>query len=215
MTRKIDPGLIPVNPDLNYENALWKAGCRYIAGVDEAGRGCLAGPVIAAIVILPLEFKSPNRFTGVKDSKQLSSLERNRLREIIEAQSFDWAVGSATNVEIDQFGIMPATRFAVQRALDQINPTPDHLLVDYIVLPDIPIPQTRLAKGDARSLSIACASILAKTHRDALMIDYSKRYPDYAFEKNKGYGTLKHRLAINKYGSTPLHRMSFAPLKST
>jgi ribonuclease HII len=214
MTRKIDPGLIPSLPDLHFEDALLGAGCQSIAGIDEAGRGCLAGPVVAAIVILSLDKNSSDDFAGVQDSKQLSYQERDRLRAIIEDRCLAWAVGSASHVEIDQFGILPATRIAIKRALDQINTQPDHLLVDYIVLPDIPIPQTRLVKGDKRSLSIASASILAKTHRDSMMIKLAEQYPYYGFDKNKGYGTIQHKLALNKYGPTPHHRMSFAPLKN-
>jgi ribonuclease HII len=213
MSRKIDPALIPPKPDLYFENALWEAGCQLIAGVDEAGRGPLAGPVMAALVILPQINDLRNKFSGVQDSKQLSFRERARLREIVEDQSLAWAVGSATNIEIDQFGIMPGTRLAVQRALNQCKLLPDHLLVDYIVLPNISLPQTRLVKGDARSLSIACASILAKTHRDDFMIQASREYPDYGFDRNKGYGTAGHCQAIRDHGPTLFHRMSFAPIK--
>ena len=213
MTRKTDPGLIPSNPDLYYEQALWTAGCQHIAGVDEAGRGCLAGPVVAALVILPTNKKSTHDLKGIQDSKQLPTKERNRLRAIIKRKCLAWGIGSSSNLEIDQVGIMAATRLAVHRALRQIKLPIDHLLVDYIVLPDIPIPQTRLAKGDARSLSIASASILAKTNRDDFMIQLAERYPHYGFAQNKGYGTIKHKLAIERHGPTPFHRMSFAPLK--
>jgi len=213
MTRKIDPSLIPPNPDLNFEKTLWKAGCHNIAGVDEAGRGCLAGPVMAALVILPQNVDLLPAFSGIQDSKQLTLQLRAQYRINIEKHSLSWAVGSASNVEIDQFGIMPATRLAVQRALNQLKIAPDHLLVDYIVLPNNPLPQTRLVKGDARSQSIACASILAKTHRDAFMISTAENFSQYGFEQNMGYGTERHRQAIQEFGSTPLHRMSFAPIK--
>lgn len=213
MPRKIDPLLIPPKPDLTFENALWKAGCSFIAGVDEAGRGCLAGPVMAALVILPSDTDLLNQFAKIKDSKQLSAQLRSHYRIIIEKQSLAWAVGSATNIEIDHFGIMSATRLAVQRALDQLKIHPDHLLVDYIVLPNIPLPQTRLVKGDQRSLSIACASILAKTHRDDLMTLLAEDFPQYGFEHNMGYGTASHRQAIQEHGPIPLHRRSFAPIK--
>ncbi|HDD54949.1 MAG TPA: ribonuclease HII [Chloroflexi bacterium] len=213
MTRKIDPGLIPPSPNLQFERALWKANLTAIAGIDEAGRGCLAGPVAAAAVILPDDEKIIKTMTGIRDSKQLTAEEREKGRTIIEKSSLAWAVGFADNQEIDRLGIVPATRLAAWRALDQLDPLPEHLLVDYLVLPDIPLPQTRLVKGDARSLSIAAASILAKTHRDAVMVASASIYSGYGFEKNKGYGTIFHRNAIRSLGACPLHRMSFAPLR--
>ena len=213
MTRRIDPGLIPSSPHLEFESALWNAGLPAIAGIDEAGRGCLAGPVAAAVVILPPNHEIATSLTGIKDSKQLSSEEREEARSRIEQSSLAWAVGWADNREIDQLGIVPATRLAIWRALDEISLAPDHLLVDYLVLPDLPFPQTRLVKGDARSLSIASASILAKTHRDALMAAWAKTYPGYGFEKNMGYGTTSHREALRSLGACPLHRLSFAPLR--
>lgn len=213
MTRKIDPGLIPPSPNLQFERALWKAHLTAVAGIDEAGRGCLAGPVAAAAVILPDKEEIINIMTGIRDSKQLSAEEREKARIIVERSSLAWAVGFADNKEIDQYGIVPATRMAVWRALDKLPSPPEHLLVDYLVLPDIPLPQTRLVKGDARSLSIAAASILAKTHRDALMVASASVYPGYGFEKNKGYGTVYHRDAIRSLGACPLHRTSFAPLR--
>lgn len=213
MTRKIDPALIPERPSLAFETALWGAGCLYVCGLDEAGRGCLAGPVAAGAVILSQEEDLAEKFWGVLDSKQLSPPERDRWRSLIEAHSQAWGVGVASNQEIDHYGIVPATRLAIQRALDQLEADPDHLLVDYLVLPDNPLPQTRLVKGDARCLSIAAASILAKTHRDELMVRAARDYPAYGFDRNKGYGTGAHRQAIHKFGPCPLHRMSFAPLK--
>lgn len=213
MTRSIDPGLIPSSPHLHFEQALWKAGIKNPAGIDEAGRGCLAGPVTAAAVILPTQKTIADSLKEVRDSKQLNPAEREEARKKIENISLAWAVGWADNEEIDQLGIAPATRLAIWRALEQLVPAPDHLLVDYLVLPDIPLPQTRLTKGDARSLSIAAASILAKTHRDSWMIDRAQEFPGYGFEKNKGYGTAFHRNAILSNGACRLHRMSFAPLR--
>ncbi len=213
MTRRFDPGLIPPSPDLQFEKTLWKAGFSAVAGIDEAGRGCLAGPVAAAAVILPADKSIANSLMGVRDSKQLSADERDKLRLIIEGTCLAWAVGWADNVEIDHLGIVPATRLAIWRALEKIALDPDHLLVDYLVLPNIPLPQTRLVKGDARSLSIAAASILAKTHRDSWMIRNSSSYPGFGFKTNKGYGTAAHRKAIQILGPSPIHRMSFAPLR--
>jgi len=212
MTLRIDPSLIPETPDLSFERALWKQGIIYVAGIDEAGRGCLAGPVSAAAVILPKTEDQPVLFSGFRDSKQLSRELREKERKIIEVNSLAWGVGHASNLEIDRYGIVPATRLAVSRALEKLKHQPEHLLVDYIVLPDNPLPQTRLVKGDARSLSIAAASILAKTHRDAVMIALAEKYPAYDLETNKGYGTASHREAIQQYGPSPLHRMSFAPM---
>jgi len=212
MTRRIDPGLIPSSPNLQFERALWDAGLLAVAGIDEAGRGCLAGPVAAGAVILPPVSEISLPLKMVKDSKQLSAQQREEARTIIEGYSLDWGVGFADNQEIDRIGIVPATRLAIWRSVGKLSRLPEHLLVDYLVLPDLSLPQTRLVKGDARSLSIAAASILAKTHRDAWMIDHARLYPDYAFEKNKGYGTAFHRNAIQTRGACPLHRMSFAPL---
>lgn len=214
MTLRIDPSLIPEAPDLSFEQSLWKEGILYVAGIDEAGRGCLAGPVTSAVVILPRLEELSDLFFGVRDSKQLSREVREREQKVIEENSLDWGIGYASNQEIDQYGIVPATRLAVSRALADLDQEPEHLLVDYIELPDNPLPQTRLVKGDARSLSIAAASVLAKTHRDALMITLAERYPAYDLGTNKGYGTAAHREAIQKFGPSPLHRMTFAPIRS-
>jgi len=184
MTRRIDPSLIPEAPDLSFEQALWNEGLLFIAGIDEAGRGCLAGPVTAAAVILPQMEEVPSFLSAVRDSKQLSMESREREQKKIEDNSIDWGVGYASNLEIDRYGIVPATRLAVNRALAEIKHQPQHLLVDYIVLPNNPLPQTRLVKGDARSLSIAAASILAKTHRDTLMITLAEKYPAYDLGTN-------------------------------
>ena len=214
MTRRIDPSLIPKAPNLSFEHALWKEGLLNIAGIDEAGRGCLAGPVTAAAVILPYMEEVPGYFSAVRDSKQLSREAREWEQKKIEENCLDWGVGFASNLEIDRYGIIPATRLAVSRALEKIESQPQHLLVDYIELPNNPLPQTRLVKGDARSLSIAAASILAKTHRDALMIILAEKYPAYDLGTNKGYGTAAHREAIQRFGPSPLHRISFAPMRS-
>jgi len=213
MTRRIDPSLIPEYPDLSFERALWKGGLSAVAGIDEAGRGCLAGPVTAAVVILPHGDGVERTLAGTRDSKQLSPNQREILRVKVESSARDWGVGWASQIEIDQLGILPATRLAIWRALDQLSLPAEHLLVDYLVLPDIPLPQCRLIKGDARSLSIAAASILAKTHRDAWMIECDHHYPGYGFAENKGYGTAQHREALLKLGPCSLHRRSFAPLR--
>lgn len=204
-----DPSLLPSEPDLSFELALWEAGLTTVAGIDEAGRGALAGPVAAAAVILPPEQKIAARLKGVRDSKQISPSQREIAREKILQFAAAWGVGFATAEEIDQMGILPATRLAASRALEALTLIPLHLLLDYLFLPDIPTPQTALIKGDCRSLSIAAASILAKTSRDALMRDLDLTYPGYGFAAHKGYGTLAHRVALQRLGACPVHRISF------
>jgi len=213
MTRRIDPSLIPAHPNLLFEISLWKEGINLVAGIDEAGRGTLAGPVTAAAVILPSQNEIQMSLSEVQDSKQLNALEREKQRILIESTSEDWSVGFSSNTEIDQFGIIFATRLAIQRALNKLRLKPEHLLIDYLALPNNPIPQTRLVKGDARSLSIAAASILAKTHRDKWMISVDEDFPEYNFKDNKGYGTAFHRNQIKIHGSSSLHRMTFKPFR--
>jgi ribonuclease HII len=213
MSRKIDPSLIPPRPDLTFEHSLWKQHLNFLAGIDEAGRGCLAGPVAAAAVILPADPEVRDRLPDVRDSKQLSPAQRERAAEQIKDVALSWQVAFSSAREIDRLGILPATRTAVHRALTGLDPQPEHLLVDYLVLPEISTPQTRLVKGDLRTLSIAAASILAKTIRDQLMIDLDQQFPDYGWRNNKGYGTAAHRQAIQKCGPCPEHRMTFAPLR--
>ncbi len=213
MVRRIDPSLIPSHPHLNFERALWEQDIFYVAGIDEAGRGALAGPVTAAAVILPRQKSVLSQLSEVQDSKMLSPSERESMRALIETKSITWGVGFASNIKIDQISIISATRLAIERALKNLTQDPEHLLVDYLVLSELNIPQTRLVKGDARSLSIAAASILAKTHRDQWMISNANEFPAYDFVSNKGYGTEAHRQAIIKHGPCSLHRMTFAPLK--
>jgi ribonuclease HII len=213
MSRKIDPSLIPPRPDLTFEHSLWEQRLRFLAGIDEAGRGCLAGPVAAAAVILPADRELRDRLPDVRDSKQLSPAQRERTAERIKSVALSWQVAFSSAREIDRLGILPATRTAVHRALSGLDPQPEHLLVDYLSLPEISTPQTRLVKGDLRSLSIAAASILAKTVRDQLMIDLDHRFPDYGWRNNKGYGTAAHRQAIQDHGPCSEHRMTFAPLR--
>ncbi len=213
MTKRIDPALIPDRPDLKFESALWTFRFSRVAGIDEAGRGCLAGPVAAGAVLLPAKQNLSKALSGVMDSKQISAAQRLEAREQILETALCWGIGFASAREIDSLGIVPATRLAAMRAISKLSITPDYLLLDYLSLPDFPHPQTSLIKGDARSLSIACASILAKTERDAWMIQKAESFPVYDWKSNKGYGTQKHRTAINKHGPSPEHRLSFAPLK--
>jgi ribonuclease HII len=199
-----------VNPDLTYEKHLWPH-FRYIAGLDEAGRGALAGPVAVGAVILPQDEGFLLRaLAGVRDSKQMTPLERESLAPRIQETAITWYVGLASSAEIDSLGIVRATRLAAVRALEGLTLPPQYLLTDFrLELPHLEIPQTALVKGDALCLSIAAASVLAKTARDALMRELDSQFPDYGLGKHKGYGTLTHRLALKRLGYSSIHRKSF------
>lgn len=199
------------NPDLSHEIDLWK-NYKHIAGLDEAGRGALAGPVSVGAVILPHGDKTllSSTLSGARDSKQMTPPQRERLAIQIKDIALAWAVGFATPLEIDMQGIVRATRLAAIRALHQFTITPQYLLTDFrLELPQLDIPQTSLIKGDARCLSIACASILAKTERDALMRELDSQYPGYGLAKHKGYGTQAHRSAMKRLGLSEIHRKTF------
>ena len=198
------------NPDLTYEKHLWPH-FRTIAGLDEAGRGALAGPVAVGAVILPQDEGHLSRaLAGVRDSKQMTPLERESLAPRIQETAITWYVGLASSVEIDTLGIVRATRLAAVRALEGLTLPPQYLLTDFrLELPHLEIPQTALVKGDALCLSIAAASVLAKTARDALMRELDSQFPDYGLGKHKGYGTLTHRLAMKRLGYSSIHRKSF------
>lgn len=213
MTKRFDPRVIPPAPDLSLEGRLWQAGIKYIAGVDEAGRGALAGPVAAAAVILPPGSASLKTLAGLKDSKQLTSAQREEWADRIRQDASAWGIGFASNAEIDLWGIIPATRLAAQRAVEQLDLPIEHLLLDYLFLPDVRIPQTNLIKGDERSLSIAAASVLAKTARDKRLVELDSEYPGYHFADHKGYATAQHLAALDRLGPCPAHRKSFAPIK--
>ncbi len=185
---------------------------RIEAGCDEAGRGCLAGPVYAAAVILPQDFEH----AWLNDSKQLSEKKRYELRELIEAEALAYAIGVVSVAEIDKINILNASFLAMHRAVDALSITPEHLLIDGNRFNAHPsIDHTTVIKGDATYLSIAAASILAKTYRDDYMQQQHELYPQYAWKQNKGYPTKKHREAIAEYGATGLHRQSFHLLKDT
>jgi ribonuclease HII len=198
-------------PNLVFESELWQGGLLYIAGLDEAGRGALAGPVAVGAVILPNDKTLPaSTLSEVRDSKQMTPLERESLVPRIREAALAWAVGFATPEEIDLQGIVWATRLAAHRALYQFTLAPQYLLTDFrLELPQVDIPQRSLVKGDARCMSIACASILAKTERDALMRELEEQYPGYGLEKNKGYGTQAHRSALKRLGLSDIHRRTF------
>lgn len=181
------------------------------AGCDEAGRGCLAGPVVAAAVILPPGFSNPM----LNDSKQLTEKQRDELRPIIEKEAVAWAVASYSNTEIDEVNILKASFFAMHRAVDKLNEKPEFLLIDgNRFIPYNGIEHECFVKGDGRYLSIAAASVLAKTHRDAIMEQLHNEFPQYGWAQNKGYPTKQHRDAIAAHGTTPYHRMSFQLLPS-
>lgn len=191
-----------------FENEKKAMGFQAIAGIDEVGRGPLAGPVVAAAVIL----NDDHQIIGLNDSKQLSASKREELVKEIKKHAKAIGIGEASAEEIDQLNIYQATKVAMQRALDQLPLKPDCLLIDAMVL-DNGLPQEKIIKGDARSVSIAAASIIAKVYRDKLMADYGSEHPAYGFEQNAGYGTKQHLMAIDKFGVLSLHRKTFAPIR--
>lgn len=193
---------------MEYENNLYNQGIHLIAGVDEVGRGPLAGPVVAAAVIL----KQDNHLIGLDDSKKLSKEKRQYFVERIKNEAIAYGIGIASAEEIDKINIYEATKIAMARAIEQLQHSPEHLLIDAMKL-SLPISQTSIIKGDASSISIAAASVLAKETRDSLMEDLSKNYPNYGFERHMGYGTKEHLEAIENYGIIDEHRKSFAPIK--
>jgi ribonuclease HII len=195
-------------PTLEFELELWKGGFVRIAGIDEAGRGAWAGPVAAAAVILPAEPELLHKLKGVRDSKLMTPMEREKWAPRIKEAATDWGVGFAEAEEIDTLGIVPATKLAARRALGKLEP--DYLITDYLIFREMELPQTALVKGDQRSLSIAAASVLAKTARDELMRRLEDQYPGYGFARHKGYGTRLHREAILKQNRCEIHRKSFA-----
>ncbi len=199
-------------PDLIQEGLWWSQGLMRVAGVDEAGRGPWAGPVVAGAVILPVDPGVARALAGVRDSKQLSPRQRERLFAVIQAAAVSWAAGVVPSEEIDRLGILPATRLAMRLAVNALGVAPQALLVDAVRLPAIPLPQRSLIHGDALSLSIAAASIIAKVTRDRLMVELDAQYPGYGFARHKGYGTTLHALALNELGPCPIHRRSFAPV---
>lgn len=207
--------MTPALPDLDLEISLWANGVLWIAGIDEAGRGALAGPVAAAAVILPRMRSIPPELRGVRDSKKMTPAQREAAALQIREIAVTSGVGFASAAEIDRIGILPATRLAARRAINALEVVPDHLLLDFIHLPEVPLPQTAIPKGDSRSLSIAAASVLAKTARDARLRAMDARYPGYGFADHKGYGTAAHRAAIRELGPAPIHRLTFAPLRMT
>jgi ribonuclease HII len=202
-------------PTLEVELALRVQGHRFVAGLDEAGRGAWAGPVVAAAVVLPLDRSDVEHIlTGVRDSKQLSPVTREGLLDVIYKTALGIGVGVSAPAVVDRDGVLPATRRAMRQALARLSPQPEHLIIDHLQLRTVPLPQIAFPKADARSLSVAAASIVAKVTRDRLMVLLDERYPGYGFARHKGYGTAAHRAALADLGPTPIHRMSFAPLRA-
>ena len=197
-------------PNLHFEQALWEGGLKLIAGLDEAGRGALAGPVAVGAVILPPDPQLPQTLAGVRDSKQMTPRQRDLCVPRIQAAALAWSVAYASAEEIDRWGIVSATRLAAARALETLPKTPDYLLTDFrLEFPECELPQTSLKRGDVCCLSIAAASVLAKTTRDALMRELDGQHPGYGLGQNKGYGTQVHRSAMARLGYSPIHRKSF------
>lgn len=214
MTTRFDRSLLPPRPNIEFEQSFWKTGIKHIAGIDEAGRGPLAGPVAAAAVILPDDPDIETNLSGVRDSKQMSPMQREYWAECLKLTALAYGIGFASVSEIDSIGISQATLLAVERALTSLPIQPDHLLLDYIKLTGCDKPQTSLVKGDARCLSIASASVLAKTARDHLLFELDAQYPGYGFANHKGYGTPEHLEALRRLGPCPIHRVSFHRVKS-
>ena len=199
-------------PSLAEELELKAQGYKLIAGIDEAGRGALAGPVVAAAVILPLHTDTP-WLSQVKDSKQLSPARRQLLFQYIYEIAISIGVGIISHTVIDTQGIIRATRLAMKSAIEQLSPPPETLLIDYMLLPEIKLHQKGIKHGDGLCFSIACASIIAKVTRDQLMIESDKIYPAYGLAQHKGYGTKMHLASLHKLGPCSIHRRSFRPIK--
>ena len=199
-------------PSFTEEKMLEAQGYQYIAGIDEAGRGSLAGPVVAAAIILPCQIDTP-WLNQVKDSKQLSPARRESLFQHIHEVAISTGIGVVPHKVIDAEGIIKATRLAMKLATDQLSPAPEFLLIDYMRLPEVPLPQKGITNGDCLCFSIACASIMAKVSRDHLMIELDEIYPNYGLAQHKGYGTKGHLACLRRLGPSPIHRQSFKPVK--
>ena len=193
----------------SYERKIWDDGVSFIVGIDEAGRGPLAGPVVAAAVMIPREIEFPL----VNDSKKLTQKQREALfSEITSITKVQYSIVEISADEIDQINILRATHLAMKRTIQKLKCV-EFALIDGLPVPNFPILSKAIVKGDSKSASIAAASILAKVHRDELMAKYAIKYPEYGFEKNKGYGTAKHLEALKKHGACPIHRKTFAPVR--
>jgi ribonuclease HII len=201
-------------PSLALEIAHWNSGCRFVAGVDEVGRGAWAGPVVAAAVVLPADVSIADALAGVRDSKTLSPAARERLDLVIRSHAIAVAVGLADARDVDSLGLLPATARAMNQALAGLHLTPDHTLVDGLRMKGLTCDHSAIIRGDSLCLSIAAASIVAKVLRDRLMCALETTYPGYGFAQHKGYGTAEHRAALCRLGPCDQHRLSYAPLSA-
>jgi ribonuclease HII len=200
-------------PNLHKEMALQQQGFRFVAGLDEAGRGAWAGPVVAAAVVLPLQQPDlAEVLTGLDDSKKLSPNQREHFFEVIHKLALAMSVGVAPAELVDEINVLEATRRAMQQALANLSVPPDYLLLDHVRLHAVNLPQDAFPRADQISLTVTAASVVAKVTRDRLMVRYNQEYPGYAFDRHKGYGTEVHRAALTEHGPCALHRMSFRPL---
>ncbi len=202
---------------LVFERRLWRQGYHRVAGIDEAGRGPLAGPVVAAAVMFPGQWLRqgwPAAWADLNDSKQLTARRRDHYHGLLTAHhEVRWAVAHVDSAGVDELNILEATHRAMNDALARLTPAPEHILVDGREVKSLRFPQTALVKGDARSYSIAAASVLAKVTRDRLMAEYDRQWPAYGFAEHKGYGTARHLAALAEHGPCPIHRRSFAPVR--
>lgn len=199
-------------PDFAWEATFISQGYHLVAGIDEVGRGALAGPLVAAAVIISPD-RIPSWVSEVRDSKLLTPLQRDKLCILIEKDALATGLGSVSPQIIDLHGIAYATRLAMAQAVESLSPQPQALLVDFFQIPEVALPQRGIVGGDRKCLSIACASILAKVKRDEMMVRFDSAYPGYGFRCNKGYSTSEHLLHLREAGPSPIHRISFAPIK--
>lgn len=200
-------------PDLTHEYQLRAAGCAYVAGIDEAGRGALAGPVVAAAVTLPLHrFDLSCTLRGVRDSKQMQPRERESWYQRLLHIASAIGIGQASVKEIDTMGILPATKLAMGRAIEALPQLPAHLLLDHLALDQVDLPQTSITRGDSRVLSISAASVVAKVTRDRTMLELDALYPGFGLATHKGYATSAHLAAVERLGPSPVHRKTFSPV---
>lgn len=199
-------------PSFAEEESFWQQGFQLVAGIDEVGRGPLAGPVVAAAVVFPPHCNRPWT-SELRDSKTVSTRKRVDLCKRVKADSLAFGIGIVHHDQVDSINILEATKLAMRKALDQLIITPDALLIDALTIPGIATYQKPIVKGDTISRSIAAASIVAKVYRDALMEEYDQIYPGYGFAHNVGYGTREHMQALNRIGCCPIHRTSFAPVR--
>lgn len=212
MSRRVSDAPPPA-PSLEFEQQYWQTGARAVAGLDEAGRGALAGPVAAAAVVLPARTDILERLAGVRDSKMMTPGQREAWAGEIRQAALAWGIGLASPEEIEAHNIIGATRLAMSRALEAVDLPVDSLLVDALYLPAVDCPQQAIIHGDARCLSITAASVLAKVERDRIMTELDRLYPGYGFARHKGYATAAHRAALAALGPSPVHRRSFAPVR--